>query len=174
VGDDLEWSFASARQSATFAAAEEEGSPQTEHAVRAGGALCGLPEEQIIIYRSMFKPNGIRACPRCRELAVSAPTVPCGQERLHDRVVTAVPGALRTQLINALQSGADIRIWINGPTIHVSRYTHSDRITDGAEAVRDLLASQDWVSVARVAHPSGEFIVVLPQHLAPVIAFAAD
>jgi hypothetical protein len=167
------WSFDSAREPARFAAAKENGPSQTEHAFRSAATLCGLPEEQVAVYRHLFRPDGSRACPRCREFAAAAPTVPCVQERLHDRVVTAAPGALRSQLIDALRSGAGVPIWINGPADKVSGYARLDRITDGAETIRDLFTVPDRTGVARVAHPSGEFIVILPEHSVPVIAFAA-
>ena len=89
-------------------------------------------------------------------------------------VLTAAPGPLRTRLLQVLRSGAEISIWINGPANRIARYAHSDRITEGAEAVLDLLASRDRIGVARVAHAAGEFIVVLPRRAAPIIAFAAQ
>jgi hypothetical protein len=77
-------------------------------------------------------------------------------------------------LLDALAGGARISIWVNGPADHVARYAHADRITQGAEAVTALLSSRDRIGVARVAGPSGEFVVVLPEREAPVIAFAAE
>ncbi len=166
------WSFASAREPAAFAAAEEIASPQSEHAYRSPSTLCGIPKEQIAVVRHHFRPDHSDACPRCRELTLAAPAVPCSQERLHDVVLTAAPGPLRTRLLDALRSGAEISIWINGPAKQIARYVDSDRISEGAEAVLDLVASGDPIGVARVAQPAGEFIVVLPERAAP-IAFAA-
>jgi hypothetical protein len=145
-----------------------------EHAFEPPATLCGIPEEQIIVYRHLFRPGGIRACPRCREQAAAAPAVPCAQERLHDRVLTAAPGPLRAQLLDALRSGAKITTWITGPASQVARYAAPDRITHGAEAVQDLLNSGDRIGIARVAQPSGEFLVVLPERDAALIAFAAN
>jgi hypothetical protein len=168
------WSFASAREPAVFAAAEEIASPQAEHAYQPSGTLCGIPEEQIVVYRHLFRPNYSNACPRCRVLAEAAPTVPCSQERLHDMVQSAALGPLRTQLLDMLRSGAKISIWINGPASQIAHYAHCDRITEGAEAVLDPLASRDRIGVARIARPAGEFVVVLPQRAPPIIAFAAQ
>lgn len=52
----------------------------------------------------------------------------------------------------------------------IAPYAHLDRITDGAEAIARLLF-HDRIGIARVAQPSGEVIVLLPQHTNPVIAF---
>lgn len=172
--DNTGWSFASAREPAKFASAEESASPQMEHAFEPPATLCGIPEEQVIVYRHLFSPGGIRACPRCREQAAAAPTVPCAQERLHGKILTAAPGPLRTQLLDALRSGSEITIWITGPASQAARYADCDRITHGAEAVRSLLSSGDRVGIARIAGPSGEFLVVLPEREAPFIAFAAN
>ncbi|MGW4793239.1 hypothetical protein ACWEPC_12605 [Nonomuraea sp. NPDC004297] len=155
-----------------FAAAEHRRSPEAEHAMGAHATLCGIPAKQIVVYRHLFRTSGARACPCCSERAAAAPTVPCGQERLHDKVLTAVPSPLRTRLLNALRNGAPIAIWIDGPADGVAVHAHLDHITDGAEAVKDLLATHDPIGIARVTQPSGEFIVLLPQHTDPVIAWA--
>lgn len=170
--DSAGWSFASAREPARFAAAEESASPQAEHALKPPATLCGIPEEQVIVYRHLFTPGGIRACPRCREQAAAAPTVLCTQERLHSKVLTAAPGPLRAQLLDALRSGAKVPVWVTGPASQVTRHARVDRITHGAEAVRDLLSCSGRIGIARVAQPSGEFLIVLPEGDAPVIAFA--
>jgi hypothetical protein len=172
--DSAGWSFASAREPATFTAAEESDSPQVEHAFEPPATLCGIPEEQVTLYRHLFDASDISACPRCREQAAAAPTEPCGQERLHDKVLTAAPGPLRNQLLDALRSGAKITIWVNGPASVMALYARPDRITHGAGAVQDLLSSGGRIGIARVAQPSGEFVVVMPEHEAPLIAFAAD
>ncbi|MEU1725966.1 hypothetical protein [Nonomuraea sp. NPDC005692] len=137
----------------------------------AHATLCGIPAEQIVVYRHHFRTSSAQACPRCKR-AAAVSTVPCGQERLHDKVLTAVPGPLRTRLLNALRNGAPIAIWVNGPADRVAVHAHLDHITDGAEAVKDLLAAHDPIGIARVAQPSGEFVVLLPQHTDPVIAWA--
>ncbi|MFI7425058.1 hypothetical protein [Nonomuraea sp. NPDC049684] len=138
----------------------------------AHATLCGIPAEQMVVYRHHFRAGGTQACPRCSERAAAAPTAPCGQERLHDKVLTALPSLLRTRLLEALRNGAPITVWINGPADRVSVYAHLDHITDGTEVVRDLLATHEPIGIARVTQPSGEFIVVLPQHTAPIIAWA--
>lgn len=172
--DGKGWSFASAREPARFPAAENRGSPQAEHAFRSPATLCGIPEQQVNLYRHLFRPGNIRACPRCCEQAAAAPATPCAQERLHDSVLTAAPGLLRARLLDTLRNGAEISIWVNGPASAIAPHAHPGRITDGAEAARELLATHDRIGIARVPQPSGEFIVLLPQHADPVITFAAQ
>lgn len=173
TGNDAGWSFASAREPAVFAAAEESESPQAEHAFEPPATLCGVPEERVTIYRHLFNPDGIRACPHCREQAAAVPAVPCPQERLHDKVLAAAPGPLRTQLLDALRSGAEITTWITGSASQIARYVGSGRITHGREAIDGLLNSGDRIGIARVAQPAGEFLVLLPEREAPRIAFVA-
>ena len=174
TGDDTGWSFASARQPASFAAAQETGSTQTRHAWDGpAGALCGIPEERVKVIRTLFWPGAADACPVCSERAASAPTVPCAQERLHDKILSAVPGPLRDRLLGALRRGATITMGVAGPADDVARYARLDSITTGAEAVNNLFSSGGRLGVERVSDSSGEFIVVLREHGAPVIAFAA-
>jgi len=42
-----------------------------------------------MVYRHLFDPDGPRACSECRDRAREAPGVPCAQERLYDRLVSA-------------------------------------------------------------------------------------
>lgn len=168
------WSFASAREPARFAAASENDGPTgTEHAFQPPATLCGIPAEKVSVCRHLFR-HGSRACPRCRELAAAAPTVPCAQELLHAKVLAAAPGPLRTQLLDALAGGAEITMWVTGPAAQVAAYASADRITRGAGAVRTPLSSRDRIGIARVTVPSGEFLVVLPERDAPGIAFMAN
>ncbi|GII04208.1 hypothetical protein [Planobispora takensis] len=172
TADNEGWSFASAREPARFAAAEHRRSPEAEHALGADQAtLCGIPEAQLDIHRHLFRTDDPRACPRCRQRAAAAPSVACAQERLHDKVLTAAPGALRTWLLNVLRDGAEIGIWISGPADRIAIHAHADRITDGAETVKNLLATHDRIGIARVVQPFGEFIVLLPEHTGPIIAW---
>lgn len=175
TGDSAGWSFASAREPAGFGAAEHRRFPEQEHAFGAHRAtLCGIPEAQLDVYLHYFQPEDVRACPRCREKAAAVPTVPCSQERLHDSVLAAAPGPLRTRLLDALRTGAQIDIWISGPANRIAVYAHADHITDEAQAVTDLLATHDHMSIARVVQPSGQFIVLLPQHTVPIIVWATN
>ena len=174
TADSPGWSFASAREAATFTAAYESGSTQTLHAFDGSGTLCGLPEERVEVIRTLFWPGTADACPVCSERAASAPTVPSSQELLHDKVLTAAPGPLRDRLLDALRGGATIAIWVNGPADRVVvHYAQPDRITHEAEAVSNLHSSGGRLGVARVGDASGEFVVVLPEDGPPVIAFAA-
>lgn len=168
------WSFASAREPARFAAAlEKDGPTGTEHAFQPPATLCGIPAGKVSVCRYLFR-HGSRACPRCRELAAAAPTVPCAQELLHAKVLGAAPGPRRAQLLDALAGGAEITVWVTGPAAQVARYADAGRITRGAGAVRTTLDSRDQIGVARVAVPSGEFLIVLPERDAPGIAFIAN
>nr|BFE86973.1 hypothetical protein GCM10020093_095740 [Planobispora longispora] len=134
--------------------------------------MCGIPEVQLDVYRHLFGPDDARACPRCREEAAAASSVACVQERLHDKVLTAAPGALRTWLLDVLRNGAEIDVWISGPADRIAVHAHADRITDGAEIVKDLLAAPAHIGIARVVQPFGEFVVLLPEHTGPIIAWA--
>lgn len=168
------WSFASAREPARFGVAQENLAPETEHASGIGrGTLCGIPEEQIARYRHHFRPGHPRACPSCRVRVAAAPTVPCAQERLHDQVLAAEPEPLRTRLVQALREGARIIIWLGGPADRIGYHAHLDTITEGHEAVREQLATHEPIQIARVDHPLGEFVVLLPQHAPPLIARSA-
>ncbi|GGL53729.1 hypothetical protein [Planomonospora parontospora] len=71
------------------------------------------------------------------------------------------------------RNGAAITMWVGGPADKIAFYARLDRITDGADAVKTLLATRDRLDLARVAQPSGEFVVLLPQHASPIIAWAA-
>jgi hypothetical protein len=174
TGDSAGWSFASAREPARFSAAVQNGFPDVEHAAGIRATLCGIPKEQVVIYRHLFSTSSTKACPHCREQAAAAPTQPCTQEQLYDKVLTAAPGQLRDDLLGALRGGARISIWINGPASQIVRhYARPDHITHGANAVQALLTSGDRIGIARVtATPSGEFVVVLSENEAPFIAFA--
>jgi hypothetical protein len=77
-----------------FAAAKEDGDPgDLEHAFQPDATLCGIPAQRVSVYRRLFL-HSHRACPRCRELAAAAPTVPCPQELLHGKVLAAESGPL--------------------------------------------------------------------------------
>ncbi|MEV5576877.1 hypothetical protein AB0L06_43220 [Spirillospora sp. NPDC052269] len=178
-----DWSFASAREPAQFSMAGHRDSPEFDHAVATTGetffcglpkraTLCGIPEEELEVYLYLFEADADRACPQCRIRAVSAPNRPCGQERLHDLVLAAGPDTLRSRLLNALRTGAGIRIWVIGPANGVAAHAHLDLISEGRDALRPLLVGQSQVGVARVAQPGGEFVVVLPEDAEPVIARA--
>jgi hypothetical protein len=174
TGESPGWSFASAREPASFTAARDSGATQTVHAWDPPASLCGIPEERVLVIRSLFWPGSAGACPVCSERAAAAPTVPSAQERLHDKVLAAAPGPLRDRLLDALRRGARITLGVNGPADQVACYARPDSITTGAEAVGDLLRSGGRLGVERVSDSSGEFVVVLPEHGAPVIAFAAS
>jgi hypothetical protein len=119
-----------------------------EHAFRPPATLCGIPQERVVVYRHLFGFSRARACLRCREQAAAAATQR-SRERLHDKIVAAAPGPLRDQLLDALRSGAEITIWVNGPAGTVVRqYARLDRIAHGAEAVQALLTSGDRIGIA--------------------------
>jgi hypothetical protein len=174
---DAEWSFESARVPAGFAHATELGGSKLDHAWGPGHAtLCGLPEDEVEVFRHWFDARHPGACPRCRDLAAAAPTVPSTQEKLHDLVLTAAPGPHREQLLHILRRGAQIRSWINMSQLHVGHYLDIGSLTDGAQQVTDLfaaLAPGHQLSIARVPHHAGEFVVILPEQEPALIARAA-
>ncbi|WP_142211914.1 hypothetical protein [Streptomyces sp. SLBN-118] len=107
--------------------------------------------------------------------AADAPTEPGVQERLHRRVKDAEPGSLRDALLAALQKGADVRLWINGPADQMVRhYAKLDRIVDGGggEPLGAALRAGGRLGLARVVHGAREFVVFLPEGGAPFIARA--
>jgi hypothetical protein len=167
------WSFATARKPALFATAIHPPTPDVQHAYDGEESLCGISEVQLEVYRHLFAPEDTSACPICRQRAAAAPTQPCGQERLHDRVLAAAAGPIRAELLDALQRGADIRLWINGPAADLAKhYGRLDQIVEGRPAVVAALDGDASVGLARVEDGPWQFIVVLPDHGPPLIARA--
>jgi hypothetical protein len=171
--DQEGWSFATARVPAEFGAAVRPLTPGVEHAWGGEETLCGLVEDQVELYRHLFDREGDSACPTCRQQADAAPTRPCGQERLHDRVLAAAAGPLREELLDALRRGAEIKLWINGPAVGLAKhYAPLDRIVEGGPAMVAALSVNGSVGLATVEHGPWQFIVVLPDHQPPLIARA--
>ncbi|MFJ9417693.1 hypothetical protein ACIRPT_26495 [Streptomyces sp. NPDC101227] len=170
--DDHDCSPGFVRVAASFTACRKTDSPALEHAMAAANeTLCGIPRDQVTVYRHLFFPRRRGACGECRERAVGAPTEPGPQERLYHRVKTAVPGCLREELLAALRSGADVRLWVNGPTEQVIRhYAQLDRIVEGAEAIEAVVRGDGGrLGLARVVHGAREFVVFLPEDGAPLV-----
>lgn len=168
------WSFESAREPARFAAALQSGTSGPEHACGGGASLCGIPEEQIVIYRHLFQAGSPRACRQCRDRAAAAPAAPSAQEQLYNKILTAEPGPLRSRLLGLLCRGAKITLWINGPASSLGQhYLDIGSITGGAEAITRMLRNHERIGLARVAHQDGELVVVIPEQDPPVIAEAA-
>jgi hypothetical protein len=164
------WSFAGAREAARFALAMGLDGLGDEHAYHDRGTLCGIDERQVDVYRTHFRPDGARACPECRRLCAEAPTEPSGQERLHRLVSAAERGHLRDELLSALQRGADIRLWINGPSADMAKfYARPDELVDGRDAVAAALDGSGRAGVARVRHDFWEYVVALPEGSRPVV-----
>lgn len=138
-----------------------------------GTTLCGLVDEQIEAYRHYFPRKDDRGCPGCRRLAATAPTLPCGQERLHDLALECPPGPMREELLVALRRGARIRLWIDGPAANMAKfYAPLDRIVEGGPAVVAAIGANQRVGLAMVEHGQWEFVVVLPVNGPPLIARA--
>jgi hypothetical protein len=158
------WSFAAAREPARFSVVEENRAPGVDHALGPHDrTLCGIPERLTTVYRSLFRPDAPASCPRCRELALAAPTEPCAQELLHRRVRTAAPGAARDDLLAALLKGAEVALWINGPAASLAKHhARLDGLTEGAGPVTEALATATTLSLARVEHAPWRFVAVLP------------
>ncbi|MFF1870106.1 hypothetical protein [Kitasatospora herbaricolor] len=158
------WSFATAREPARFGACEVNGAPGVEHAVGARGTLCGMSARHTTQYLHLFDPGALQSCLRCREMAVIAPTEPCAQERLHDRVQAAAQGRTRDDLLAALRKGATVTLWINGPSATLARHhAKLDELTDGAGPVADALDAAATIGLSRVEDCSWRFVVVLPE-----------
>ncbi|GGO18493.1 hypothetical protein [Micromonospora parathelypteridis] len=163
--DQESWSFATARVPAAFGAAIHPLTPGVQHAWGGEQTLCGLPEEQIELYRHLFNHGDDSACPTCRQRAAVAPTQPCGQERLHDQVLAAAVGPMRDDLLDALRRGVEIKLWINGPARGLAtHYARLDRIVEGGPALVEALNVDGSVGLARVEQGQWQFIVVLPDH----------
>lgn len=168
------WSFESAREPARFAAATRFSSPDQEHAMGDGSTLCGIAADEVEVYRHLFY-EGERACPLCVEAAREAPTVPSGQERLHDRIEEAESGADRASLLDALRRGARIELWVNGPSDQTAKFfAEADSMAEGAAAARSVLGSNDRVGIAKVSADGTRYVVVLPVSGPPAIARLAD
>ncbi|MEU8387300.1 hypothetical protein [Micromonospora sp. NPDC048843] len=171
--DQEGWSFAIARVPAEFAAAVHLLRPGVEHAWNSEETLCGLVEDQIELCRHLFDREDAAACPTCRQQAAVAPTRPCDQERLYDRVLAAAAGPTRDELLDALHRGAEIKLWINGPAVSLAKhYVQLEHSVEGGPAMVAALSVNRRVGLARVEHGPWQFIVVLPDHGLPLIARA--
>ncbi|MGW2742116.1 hypothetical protein [Streptomyces sp. NPDC001450] len=160
---DGRWSFETAREPARFGAGRVDGVPETEHAVDAGGTLCGIPEQRIVRYRHLFVAHGRHARPECRRQMAAARPRPSTQERLHDRVLAAAPGSTRDDLLSALRTGARVVRWINGPSASLAQhYARGDELCDGAEATARALGAGESVGLAQVDDGPWRYTVVLP------------
>ncbi|MFI9810102.1 hypothetical protein ACIHEJ_38390 [Streptomyces sp. NPDC052301] len=158
-----DWSFATAREPARFGAGERDDVPGVEHAMTAGGTLCGLPEDQVTRYRHLFAPRDPLACPQCRRQAAAAPAEPSAQERLHDLVLAAAPGTARDDLLAGLAKGAKVGLWLHGPSAALARhYAELDTLTEGVGPVAEAFDAATTIGLARVEDGSWRFLVVLP------------
>ncbi|MFC7219300.1 hypothetical protein ACFQLX_14140 [Streptomyces polyrhachis] len=166
------WSFATARESARFGACEVNGAPGVEHAAAERGTLCGISARHTTGYRHLFVPDALRSCRRCRQEVETAPTQPCVQERLHGRLLDSAQGEMRDELLTALRRGANVSLWINGPSTDLAKsYARLDELTDGAGPAAEAFASAETIGLANVEHDLWRFLVVLPQGSgSPVIA----
>ncbi|MFB7175958.1 hypothetical protein ACFCYM_34905 [Streptomyces sp. NPDC056254] len=145
------WSFATAREAASFGAGELTSVPGVEHAMAESGTLCGIPEHQATRYMHLFEPAEPQACPACRQRAEAAPTKPCAQERLHDRLQAADPGQARDDLLAALRNGAKVGLWLRGPASSLGRHDAGlDSLTEGAEPAIKAFNTTTSLGLARV------------------------
>ncbi|MFJ8625051.1 hypothetical protein ACIRD3_19700 [Kitasatospora sp. NPDC093550] len=159
------WSFVAAREPAEFAAVEVEGVPGVEHAGGNGRTLCGIRGRYLKHFLHHFQPRAPASCRQCRALAESAPSRPCGQERLHDLLLReADDGPLCRELLAALRRGARLAIWITGPAKDLTRsYSRIDRMTeDSGPAAEALAAAGASITLARVEDADRQYLVVLP------------
>ncbi|MFD7698415.1 hypothetical protein [Streptomyces sp. NPDC059805] len=158
------WSFATARETATFGAGELTGVPGADHAMAESGTLCGIPEHQVTRYMHLFEPAEPQACPDCRQRVEATPTTPCAQERLHDRLQDADPGQTRDNLLASLRKGTKVDLWLRGPASQLARhYAGLDSLTEGAEAAIEAFNTTTSIGLARVEDGAWRFIAVLPE-----------
>ncbi|MBV6699829.1 hypothetical protein [Kitasatospora aureofaciens] len=158
------WSFATAREPARLGARQVNGVPGVDHAVGARGTLCGTAMRYTTRYLHLFEPDALQSCRRCGELAAAVPTQPCVQERLHARVEGAAPGSVRDDLLAALRRGANVRLWINGPSAGLARdHAKLDGLTDGAGPAAEACGTAPTIGMARVEDGPWRFLVVLPE-----------
>ncbi|TLS46662.1 hypothetical protein FE633_08180 [Streptomyces montanus] len=159
---------------ASFTACRETDAQAAEHALSGNATLCGIPRDQVTVYRHLFSARKAEACPQCRTKAADAPTEPGVQELLHGRLEHAAPSGLRDELLAALRQGADVRLWINGPTEQMVRhYAELHRIVEGGELITPVVRGGGRLGLARVVHGAQEFVVFLPEGGVPLIARAA-
>ncbi|MFE0699101.1 hypothetical protein [Streptomyces sp. NPDC058872] len=158
------WSFTTAREPASFGAGQLTGEPGVDHAMGESGTLCGIPEHQVTRYMHLFEPAEPEACPDCRQRAEAAPTKPCAQERLHNRLQAADPGQARDDLLAALRKGAKVRLWIRGPAANLARhYARLNSLTDGAEPAVEAFNTARSIGLARVEDDDWGYLAVLPE-----------
>jgi hypothetical protein len=169
-----EWSFDTARVPAAFAAAVDP-RDHVQHAYDGEDrTLCGLSIEPLELCLHHFDRHYEKSCPECGTRAAAAPTEPCGQERLHNRLLEADPSPAREDVLAALRRGAHIRHWMTGPGRATARfYLKPDRITEGRDAVVAAFDTDDSVGFARVESPTGNFVVALAFDAPPLIARSA-
>ncbi|WP_416981707.1 hypothetical protein [Streptomyces sp. T028] len=172
-GPDLEgWRFGPGRRPPFFALCEETDAPGTRHALSKGGALCGIPDVRLTVFRGPFDPTHDTACPACRAQVVGDPE-PTLQERLHHRVRGAVPGPLREELLAALRQGAEVGLWVSGPARELVRqHARRERIVEGGEPVDAVVRADRRLGLARVVHGTREFVVFIPQDGRPFVTRA--
>ncbi|MFE5769205.1 hypothetical protein ACFQ7O_12695 [Streptomyces sp. NPDC056485] len=157
------WSFAAARVPARFGACEVRGAPGVEHAGGGRGTLCGMAARCLTTHLHLFEPDALQSCRRCRRAAKDAPTEPCVQERLHERVEAAAEGRIREDLLAALRRGAAVRSWINGPSAYLTgSHARLDELTEGAGPAAEALAAAAATGLAVVEDGRYRYLVVLP------------
>ncbi|MFF4102235.1 hypothetical protein [Streptomyces sp. NPDC001903] len=163
-GEGDRWSFATARVPARFGVCEVRGAPGVEHALGGRrGTLCGISARCLTAYLHLFEPDALQSCRRCRREAKAAPTEPCVQERLHERVRAAARGRTREELLAALRGGAAVRLWINGPSADLATsYAGLDELTDGGGPAAEAFASAATIGLANVEDGQWRYLVVLP------------
>lgn len=157
------WSFATAREPARFGVCKVNGVPSVEHAVGTHGTLCGIRARHTTRYRHLFDPGARRSCRTCRQQAKAAPTEPCAQEHLHDKVRTAAQSQARDDLLAALRRGAKVELWVNGPSASlVKDYAELEKLTDGAGPAAEAFGTATTIGLANIEDGPWRFLVVLP------------
>ncbi|MFD8708459.1 hypothetical protein ACFV1W_38760 [Kitasatospora sp. NPDC059648] len=145
--------------------------PDLEHAAAGEDrTLCADTPRTTARYRHLFGIRvGARFCARCLELAAVAPRRPSVQERLHERVLHAAPGAPRHDLLAALRRGAPVPTWLDGPSDFLAQHAHLDALTQGAGPAAAFTAPA--LAMARAEDGPWYYLVALPRDgTAPLVA----
>ncbi|WP_436790793.1 hypothetical protein [Yinghuangia sp. YIM S10712] len=154
-----------------FAACQATAEPGREHAVNRKAALCGIPRDQVTVYRHHFDGRKPNACADCRAAASDAPDPTRVRHRLRVGIETAAPGRLLDALDFGLRQGAEVRMW-TGPAYRIV-HEHADtvRLADCRAYAEDLALRGGTLTLAKVNYLGREFVVFLPMDGPPSITY---
>ncbi|MDI2131906.1 hypothetical protein [Yinghuangia seranimata] len=157
---------------ASGAAARADADPGAEHGTANGRTLCGIPREQVTVYRHFFFPLRPDACPRCRSLATGAPVDAAARERIYAYAESADWGPLREALLDALLEDAEVSVWLEGPASElIHRYAPPSWIAEVRPQAEALLRVREArLCLARAGHLGRELLLFVPEDRRPFVA----